>query len=217
MREFLRNYYLLYAIMLAGLTGLISRIALSNILRKLIKEAENMGTTSNELLMTLKRKYEAGAKVNRSIRNVDVFVQRYLLRYQTGGFTLKKLGSVTYEMMLCVMIMGCVGGVGSYFENLGVRHIVMYPAGAVMIVMLLLFCEAFLEIENKMEQLKLLILDYLENTMDARMKIRSESMRILEKQGQKETPELGEMTVALAFDSPEEERLVQEVLDEYLT
>lgn len=246
MHRILEDYYLLYAILVTGLIGLISRIVLSKIMRKLLREAESMGNTSQEILLLIKRKYEAGAMVNRNITNTEAFVERYLRRYQIGGMTLKRMGAVTYEMMLCAMILGCIGGVGAYFDNLEIRQIILYPAAAVLVVMLLLFCEAFLEMEGKLEQLKFLIVDYLDNTMEPRLKLQSdlnhanrgESLYQKEKreepvssQADKSTVRpvafernevpgnsvVNEVTVALAWESPEEEKLVKEVLDEYLT
>lgn len=249
MHRILEEHYLLYAILVTGLIGLVSRIVLSKIMRKLLKEAESMGNTSQEILLLIKRKYEAGAMVNRNITNTEAFVERYLRRYQVGGMTLKRMGAVTYEMMLCAMILGCIGGVGAFFDNLEIRQIILYPAAAVLVVMLLLFCEAFLEMEGKLEQLKFLIVDYLDNTMEPRLKLQSDLTHANRGEGredlyQKEKGEetvspqtekntvrpvaferneapgnsvVNEVTVALAWESPEEEKLVKEVLDEYLT
>lgn len=244
----LEEHYLLYAILVTGLIGLLSRVVLSRTMRRLLREAESMGNTSHDLLLLIKRKYEAGAMVNRSIKNTEVFVERYLRRHQVGGMTLKRIGSITYEMMLCAMILGCVGGVGAYFDGMEIRQIILYPAAAILIVMLLLFCEAFLELDGRMEQLKFIIVDYLDNTMEPRLRLQSdlESMKRdsksglhkTEKQGESGLPQadggLGrradfagdempgvsaasEVTVALAWESPEEEELVKEVIDEYLT
>ena len=244
----LEEHYLLYAIFAAGFIGLISRMVLSRTMRRLLREAEGMGNTSHDLLLLIKRKYEAGAMVNRSVKNTEVFVERYLRRHQVGGMTLKRIGSITYEMMLCAMILGCVGGVGAYFDNMEIRQIILYPAASVLIVMLLLFCEAFLELDGKMEQLKLIVVDYLDNTMEPRLRLQGDlvNMKRDNKSGLHnvgERNELGssqtdrgltgaaafdrgaipeasaasEVTVALAWESPEEEELVKEVLDEYLT
>ena len=244
----LEEHYLLYAILAAGFVGLLSRMVLSRTMRRLLKEAEIMGNTSHDLLLLIKRKYEAGAMVNRSVKNTEVFVERYLRRYQVGGMTLKRIGSITYEMMLCAMILGCIGGVGAYFDGMEIRQIILYPAASVLIVMLLLFCEAFLELEGRMEQLKLIIMDYLDNTMEPRLKLQSDLDNLkwdnqngLHKKEKKRESGLfssdresvrpaafdrgdmpgasaaSEVTVALAWESPEEEELVKEVIDEYLT
>lgn len=247
MHRILEEHYLLYAILVTGLIGLISRMVLSRIMRRLLREAENMGNTGQETLLLIKRKYEAGAMVNRNITNTEAFVERHLRRYQVGGMTLRRLGAITYEMMLCAMILGFIGGVGAYFNDMEIRQIILYPAAAVLIVMLLLFCEAFLELEGKLEQLKFLIVDYLDNTMEPRLKLQNglagknqedKSTGMLQKGGEaashllekgvmeppvfeeNEMPGnsvVNEVTVALAWESPEEEKLVKEVLDEYLT
>ena len=244
----LEEHYLLYAILVTGLIGLLSRMVLSRTMRRLLREAESMGNTSHDLLLLIKRKYEAGVLVNRNIKNTEVFVERYLRRHQVGGMTLKRIGSITYEMMLCAMILGCVGGVGAYFDDMEIRQIVLYPAAAILIVMLLLFCEAFLELEGRMEQLKFIIVDYLDNTMEPRLRLQSdmENMKRDNKNGLHKKGKQGELglsqadgglarpagfgsdeipgvsaasevTVALAWESPEEEKLVKEVIDEYLT
>lgn len=243
----LEEYYLLYAILVTGLIGLLSRMVLSRTIRRLLREAESMGNTSHDLLLLIRRKFEAGAMVNRSIKNTEVFVERYLRRYQVGGMTLKRIGSITYEMMLCSMILGCIGGVGAYFDGMELRQIILYPAASVLVVMLLLFCEAFLEMEGRMEQLKLIVVDYLDNTMEPRLKLQTDLENLkrdnqvgLHKTGKREeagvflsdresvSPAVlgrdempgaaaSEVTVALAWESPEEEELVKEVIDEYLT
>ena len=242
----LEEHYLLYAILAVGLIGLLSRMVLSRTMRRLLREAESMGNTSHDLLLLIKRKYEAGAMVNRSIKNTEVFVERYLRRHQVGGMTLKRIGSITYEMMLCAMILGCVGGVGAYFDGMEIRQIILYPAAAILIVMLLLFCEAFLELDGRMEQLKLVVVDYLDNTMEPRLRLQSDLDNLkrdnqggLHKIGKKKESGMfsldresvrptafdgnempgtaaNEVTVALAWESPEEEELVKEVIDEYL-
>jgi hypothetical protein len=138
--------------------------------------------------------------------------------------TLKRIGAISYEMMLCAMLFGCIGGVGAFFEEMSVQRIVLYPAAAVLIVLLLLFCEAFLEMDGKMEQLKAMLIDYLENTMDSRRKYAASRTRETDRGEQTSAaaptvaaaPAAGEVTVALDWESPEEERLVKEVLDEYL-
>ena len=244
----LEEHYLLYAILVTGLIGLLSRMVLSRTMRRLLREAESMGNTSHDLLLLIKRKYEAGAMVNRNIKNTEVFVERYLRRHQVGGMTLKRIGSITYEMMLCAMILGCVGGVGAYFDGMEIRQIILYPAAAILIVMLLLFCEAFLELDGRMEQLKFIIVDYLDNTMEPRIRLQSDleskkrdsrsGLHKKDKQGESELLQAdeglvrrvdfvgdempgvsaaSEVTVALAWESPEEEELVKEVIDEYLT
>ena len=243
----LEKHYLLYAILATGLIGLISRMVLSRVIRKLLREADSMGNTSHDLLLLIRRKYEAVVMVNRSIKNTEVFVERYLRRYQVGGMTLKRIGSITYEMMLCSMILGCIGGVGAYFDGMELSQIILYPAASVLTVMLLLFCEAFLEMDGRMEQLKLIIIDYLDNAMEPRLRLQGDLENLkrdnqggLHKTGEKEESGLfssdresvsptafgrnempgtaaSEVTVALAWESPEEEELVKEVIDEYLT
>lgn len=244
----LEEHYLLYAILVTGLIGLLSRMVLSRTMRRLLREAESMGNTSHELLLLIKRKYEAGAMVNRNIKNTEVFVERYLRRHQVGGMTLKRIASITYEMMLCAMILGCVGGVGAYFDGMEIRQIILYPAASILIVMLLLFCEAFLELDGRMEQLKFIVVDYLDNTMEPRLRLQSDldnlkrdSKSGLHKKNKGGESDLfspdrefvrpinfdrdeapgssaaSEVTVALAWESPEEEELVKEVIDEYLT
>ena len=235
----LEEHYLLYAILATGLIGLLSRMVLSRTIRRLLREAESMGNTSHDLLLLIRRKYEAVVMVNRSVKNTEVFVERYLRRYQIGGMTLKRIGSITYEMMLCSMILGCIGGVGGYFDGMELRQIILYPAASVLVVMLLLFCEAFLELDGRMEQLKLIIIDYLDNAMEPRLRLQSdlESLKQdnhsgLHKKEKREESGLfpsdfnrgemsgnaaSEVTVALAWESPEEEELVKEVIDEYLT
>lgn len=220
MRMILEEHFLLYGILAVGLIGLISRLILVFSCRKLLKEAENMGNSSHETLVLMKNKYENCIRVNREIRNTEVFVEKYLYKYQAGGTSLRRMGNITYEMILCAIILGCAGGVGAFFENMEIFYIVLYPAAAVLMVMLLLFCEAFLETEGKLEQIKITIVDYLENTMTPRLQVQTGGFQNYRAVEAAYTPLTGddarEVSVALQWDSAEEEALVKEVLEDYL-
>lgn len=220
MRMILEEHFLLYGILATGLIGLISRLILVFSCRKLLKEAENMGNSSHETLVLMKNKYENCIRVNRGIRNTEVFVEKYLHKYQAGGTSLRRMGNITYEMILCAIILGCVGGVGAFFESMEIFYIVLYPASAVLMAMLLLFFEAFLETDGKLEQIKITIVDYLENTMTPRLQLQTAGFQNYRAAEAAYAPLAGdearEVSVALQWDSAEEEALVKEVLEDFL-
>lgn len=210
----LKSNLLLYGIIFAGLIGVVSRIRLSFICRKLEKEADNIASSGNELMMQIKKKYENSMLLNKKIPNTRAFVEKHLRRYQTGKITLRGLGSMNCEMMLCVMILGCVGGLGAFFYGQSVEKIVLYPAAAVLNVLLLLFCEIFLETESRMENVRISIVDYLENTVQNRSGILEETVC-------RPSPETAavkeEKKPDLKWNTPEDEALVRQVLEEYFS
>lgn len=210
----LETRILLYGIIFAGMIGIISRIRLSFVCKNLVKEVENVGSSSHELLMLIKKKYENSILLNRGINNTQVFVEKYLRKYQVGKITLKSLGAINYEMMLCALILGCVGGVGAFFYGMSMEMIVLHPAAAVLIVMLLLFCETFLEIESRLEYIRLSVVDYLENTMQNRVTLLEE---IPEKSHREAAAVQEEFPIDFTWNSPEDEALVRQVVEEYFS
>lgn len=210
----LETKLILYGIIFAGLVGIVSRIRLSFICRNLVKEVENIGSSNHELLLLIKKKYENCMLLNRGVQNTQAFVERHLRKFQVGKITLKGLGIINYEMMLCVSILGCVGGAGAFFYEKSVKMIVIYPTAAALIVMLLLFCEAFLEIDTKLEFVRVSLVDYLENTVQNRVSLMEETVA----KGKKEAATEQEgFPIDFTWDSPEDENLVRQVVEEYFS
>lgn len=210
----LESNLLLYGIIFAGLVGVVSRIRLSFVYRNLTKEAENAGSSTNELMIQIRKKYENSILLNKKVQNTRIFVEKYLRRYQVGRMTLKGLGAINYEMMLCTMILGCIGGVGAFLYGQSVERIVLYPAAAALNVMLLLFGGVFLETENRLEYITICIVDYLENTMLNRMNLKEETAD----RGYSEAAAVKETgKVSFSWDSGEDEALVRQVVEEYFS
>ncbi len=222
----LENNLVLYGILFTGLVGIVSRIRLSNVCRILSREVDNMGASSHELLMFIKKKYENSLLLNREVKNTDVFVEKHLRKYQVGKITLKGLEAITYEMMLCGLILGCVGGLGAYFENMTLQRIIIYPATSGLMVLLLLFCQSFLEIDSRLEYTRLSIVDYLENTMQNRITLMEEKRERLpreaaiskeEKQVEFLSDSMEDFPLDFTWDSSEDEALVRQVVEEFFS
>lgn len=210
----LETRILLYGILFVGLVGIISRVRISFACRKLLKEAENAGSSSHDLLMLIKKKYENSIMVNHEIRNTEVFVEKYLRKYQVGGMTLRRLGTVNYEMMICALILGCVGCVGAFYEDMSLELLILYPTAAFLMVMVLLFFQTFLETDSRIELVRLNMVDYLENTMQNRM-------TLLEEMPERERREAATgseaMELKFQWNTPQEEELVRQVVEEYFS
>ena len=75
--------------LLAG--GILMRILLAEIYRKMINEADNMAATSNKLLKQCKLKFANCYQLNNGVANIPVFVDKFLNRMALGIFSFETL------------------------------------------------------------------------------------------------------------------------------
>ena len=55
---------------------------------KIKKEAENMGKSSHSLLKTLMKRFQTSYELKMEIKNVDIYVEKYLRSYKKAGMSL---------------------------------------------------------------------------------------------------------------------------------
>jgi len=143
--------------------GLIGTFIANRGYKRLIKEADAMGTSDNRLIKYIKLKFESYYKLGMEPWNADVLANRYIYKYKIGFMTLEKWEKIGKLSMLATALTVVVNGLIKLYNQVDyVDILVMIGIGSVSF--LLLFGQYKIhDFSTKKEILRCVILDYLEN------------------------------------------------------
>lgn len=151
------------------LLSILCRFMTGVLLKKLIKEAENMSATDNKLLKQCKLKFQNCYELNNGVVNVGVFVEKFMQNVRLGKCSLRLIGQLSGQLLLLSVfaegIGSCVGIV--HGETLG--DVLPYYLLAFLSLYLYFSISGLIDVPGKQEALKTSIMDFLENRMKGRI------------------------------------------------
>lgn len=184
------------------LLSILCRFMTGVLLKKLIKESENMSATENKLLKQCKLKFQNCCELNDGSVNVRVFVEKFMQNVRLGKCSLRLIGQLSGQLLLLSVfaegIGSCVGI--AHGETLG--DVLPYYLLAFLSLYLYFSISGLIDVPGKQEALKTSIMDFLENRMKGRIvsvKKDSEYLDAVEKMaraGQQDRNEMAENETA---------------------
>ena len=169
MKAQLENYNVLFALMAVCAVSVILKAVSYGLFHKLLWDSNQMGTTGNRWMKSMMSKFEAYYKLHISVHNVENFVDRYLYHYHFLGVSLQTWenmgfyfsGLIAAGAGLCCFLAGYDGMSAEWFWVTG-------------LVTLLLLCvqgasEVFFDTHKCLRVFRIQLIDYMENTMRARL------------------------------------------------
>lgn len=169
MKAQLENYNVLFALMAVCAVSVILKAVSYGLFHKLLWDSNQMGTTGNRWMKSMMSKFEAYYKLHISVHNVENFVDRYLYHYHFLGISLQTWenmgfyfsGLIAAGAGLCCFMAGYYGMSAEWFWVTG-------------LVTLLLLCvqgasEVFFDTHKCLRVFRIQLIDYMENTMRARL------------------------------------------------
>ncbi|MCH5266058.1 MAG: hypothetical protein J1F02_09175 [Lachnospiraceae bacterium] len=169
MAEFLNHYGVVYGVALLCVLEIAVKGMLGHTYRRLIKAARDMGHSRHRLINALRMKFETCYQLKIGVPNVEVFVEKYLRHYRVFGLYIKTWETFCNQCMLLAMI-GSFGG-GIWAMVLDLERSVIFAslfAGVLGNGIILLF-DCFFGIGNKLEILRIDMMDFLENIYKPRL------------------------------------------------
>lgn len=169
MRTFMENGILFYMMVGVGFLGGISRVVLLILYARFMKDVENIGMAKTGLIKQIKLKFENCYRLNYGVKNVNVFVDKYLYKYKMAGISLHRIEQILGQSMLMTLLLGSGGAVASFFYGYEVEMVVKYFAVGVFIVIFLAIIDGITDGEYLHEVLLISLQDYLENSLVNRL------------------------------------------------
>ena len=178
--------------------SIICQISMGVLCHKLIRETENMSTTSNKSLQQLKLKFSSCCQLHEGISNIPVFVDKYMNKIKVNGISLATLKHLSGQLVLLSVLISGIGACKGIVLGESVIYVIPYY----IISFLGLYCyfaiSSLVDVSGKTKILRTNLIDYLENHLANRLEQTSLDLKLVEgtdtDKEEKTVPEISEGT-----------------------
>lgn len=214
---------LIYAALILGGIGLLSKLILSFNYSRLLRAAKEMGTSQNKLMKLIRLKFDACYKIKIGVHNVDTFVDKYVYDYKFCGISLYTLQNISGQIITLCGIIAIFGSALAYISKCGQDIILSTFGMGIGAAILLAAVDILLNLPAKRKLLRIHMKDYLENNLKAKLEneylapgeLEQYRNGYFERKENSKEEEAVEQTKKRA-SSPEDEKIIEEILKEYL-
>ncbi len=210
---------ILYILSFLGVLSIGLKFLVNSNYTKLLNASDKMGQTNDVLMKTIQKKFETSLATRNTMNNVDIFVDKYVYRYKIAGLYLYTWENLSFQMFVFCMIISVVGSMTALGINEG-RHAMLSTLLAGFVVCgLWILVDGMLNINMKREMIHVNVTHYLDNICRPRMESQEKEQRKADNSLAEEILRMRPIPndEEIHFDfSQEEERIIEEVLREYM-
>lgn len=152
------------------LLSIICQIVIGVIYRKLIKETDNMSATKNKFLKQCKMKFVNCYQMSGGVANIPVFVDKLLSRISILGISLRSMQHLAGQFMLLSVVAAGAGACSEIINGETVGKVLPYYIVSFLGLYVYFSVSGIVDIQGKKENLKINLVDYLENHMANKLK-----------------------------------------------
>ena len=169
MKDFLENYNLLFAMTILIAFTIAFKCMCAIIYQVLLRDSEQVPSTKNKWIRAMYTKFEACYKLKIPIHNPGCFIENHMAQYHFLGISMKTLENtdifcgliVTASTLLSIMC-------GIYYE-FPMRWTLIHSMTLVFFLLFLAASELLFQVRHKRSLLRLQLLNYFENTLQAKL------------------------------------------------
>ncbi len=140
------------------------------IYQKLINETENLSTTDNKQLKLCKLKFQNCYHLNGNVPNIAVFVDKFISRLKFVHVSLSGLKLISLQLVMLSVFMSGVGVCIGIINGDVLFRILPFYLMALIGLYFYFSIATVVDIQGRKENLKIHLIDYLENHMLNRLK-----------------------------------------------
>lgn len=227
MNNLLEGFIVLYVIGGLCFLGIFIKIMLFRTYRRLICAAEEMGNSVHPLMKTLRLKFETCYELRMGVNNVDIFVDKYVYNYRMLGLHLYTWDNLCNQILVIVAVISVFYGAAAISIGIEKQMVLSTLCGGFFLCGLLILLDHAVNLSTKREVLKINIRDYLENIFKPRLENQifheKEQKEYREQYFEESVPQeetahkdrSNAPILGVTF-TKEEERVIEEVLNEYM-
>lgn len=168
-----------YGMIISFVLSLGVRMFLGMLYSRMILETDNMATTGNRLLKQCKLKFTHCYQLNNGVANVPVFVEKFLTRLSWGPVSFGALYHVSGQLLMLSVIFAGVGACRAIVSGHMFGEILPFYICSLCNVYVYFSMAAIVDVKQKRKNLKINLIDYLENHLSNRMEITREDICML--------------------------------------
>lgn len=169
MTDFFYVYGAVYVVAALCFVAILMKGILSFTYGRLIRAAKDMGRSNHSLMKTLCKKFETCYELKIGVKNVDIFVEKYLRHYRVCGLHLKSYEAVCNLFMLLSMIVSLGSGILAMAMEMERSIVFSSLFVGVMGNGIILVFDCLYNVNAKKEMLRVDIIDFLENIYKPRL------------------------------------------------
>lgn len=208
MKVILDEQILLYVLAALGLISMVIKLMTNRCYERMLTASDKMGHTEHDLMKEIQMKYEACVATRSSMKNVDIFVDKYVYHYRKCGAYLYTWENVSLQLFIFSMVLCICGCFAAILSEAGRNVVLSTLVAGIALLGMWIFLDGMLNVSMKKEMIHINIMHYLDNICGPR----------LEKQiaiGGTPDSILEAKDIQLEF-TREEEKVIEEVLKEYI-
>lgn len=173
-----------YGMIISFVISVGVRLFLGMLYTRMILETDNMGTTGNRLLKQCKLKFTHCYQLNNGVANVPVFVEKFMTRLSWGPVSFGVLYHISGQLLMLSVIFAGVGACRAIVAGHMFGEILPFYISTLCNVYLYFSMAAIVDVKQKRKNLKINLIDYLENHLSNRMEVTREDICMLYGEGE---------------------------------
>lgn len=160
-----------FVYVIAGLCffGVFTKLLLQGKLHRLLKASENMSSTKERQIRTIRNHYENNLNMDLQVHRIRAFIEKYILKLKYGGIPIRIWDAVALEAAMLSVAAGGIGIINAIHRNYGEQVIAEILVATILSCAVLLTIENLFRIENFYERIEANMEDYLENNLRNRL------------------------------------------------
>lgn len=226
MYELVKQGYLINLSLVFALLAILSRLALGIIYDYLLKETENIGMSKSKFGRNYKNKVSSSIGIERPVRNVVTFVEKYIRKQRYLGITLRGWKLTSIRLMILSAIVNIFVSAYAIVKNMEMELIVWSIIINLIAILLFLLAETLIDSSYKYDGIKINMQNYVENDYvnhcnaikeaEAELESKESGQSVKKIEERMEKLEEKIMTSENKSLSPSEAKIIQDVLKEFL-
>lgn len=176
--------------------------------RKIARQVERMDTARDKTVRKWRLQFEELSSVRHGVANVAVFSEKCLQRYRRFGVTLRRWNALSHAGIWLTLLLGMLMSFGAYWYRLDYRYMILYASAGVTLAGAAILLAILVDVGSREEQALVALQNYLENELQPALAAEGP----LGSAGNPIPPRRPRTIL-----EPEEEKVLKEVFQEYLT
>lgn len=167
----IKHKALTFFILLFIVLSIACQIIIGVLYQNMIRATDNMTATDHKLLKQCKLKFMNCYKCNGGVLNIPVFVDKFLSKIKIGFLPLSSLSHLGGQFLLLSVLINGIGIAGMIADRVALMDLIPFYVLSVFGLYLYFSVTSFVDAPNRKRELKINLVDYLENHMVNRLAI----------------------------------------------
>lgn len=176
---FMREKVVTIGMLTCFFVSILLRVFLAALYRRMSRETDNMAITNNKLLKQCKLKFSNCYQLNNGVSNIPVFVEKFMNRLAVGPISFRVIYHLSGQLMLLSVIFSGIGVCRSIAAGCMFGEILPFYLSSMVELYIFFAVSTVLDIKGRRKELKINLIDYLENHLSNRMQMTREDIQML--------------------------------------